>query len=137
MWRRFPQAVCRRNADSELIRSRHLRAAAIAPPPILVSHAMVPQSPDRLSVRVGESFTIHLPANPSTGYGWHALYDSASIELVSQRFDRGAPNIGSGGEDVLTFRAVGQGRADVTLELRRPWEKGSRESRRYEVTIEP
>jgi inhibitor of cysteine peptidase len=86
---------------------------------------------------VGESFTIHLPANPSTGYGWQAVFDSASIELVSQRFDRGAPNIGSGGDDVLTFRAVRQGRTTVTLELRRPWEKGSRESRRYEIVIDP
>ncbi len=89
------------------------------------------------AVRVGESITLRLPSNPSTGFGWQAIFDPATVALDSQTFDRGAPNIGSGGEEVLTFRAIASGRAAITLELRRPWDKGARESRRYDVTIEP
>src|SRR5262245_30724472 len=94
-------------------------------------------SADDISVRVGLPFTIRLHSNPSTGYAWQAIYDASLVDLVSQAVDPAAPNIGSGGDEVLTFRALKPGAATITLELRRPWEKGARESRQFQVTAEP
>ena len=65
------------------------------------------------------------------------MFDPQAIELVDRRFEAPTAGIGAAGEDVLTFRAVRPGRATITLDLRRPWEKGARESRAYEIVVEP
>jgi inhibitor of cysteine peptidase len=98
---------------------------------------MDPQPLERLSTRLGEPFTIRLKANPTTGFGWQAIYDPKTVELVGQSYEHASAGVGGGGEDVLTFRALQPGTVGITLELRRPWEKGSRESRPYEVHVEP
>jgi inhibitor of cysteine peptidase len=94
---------------------------------------------ERRSTRVGEPFTIRLAVNPTTGFGWQAIYDSQSIALVDRKFELGSGSVGGGGEEVLTFRCLHPGRIVLTLELRRPWEKnaGARESRAYEISVEP
>jgi predicted secreted protein len=92
---------------------------------------------ERLSARVGEPITIRLRSNPTTGIGWHAIYDAQALELVDKKFERGAPNVGAGGEDVLTFKPLRPGPVSLTLELRRPHEKGARETRAYELTVSP
>ena len=92
---------------------------------------------EQRKTRVGEPFTIRLKSNPTTGFGWQAIYDANSVVLLNKSFELGSGDIGGGGEDVLTFKAIHPGRITVTLELRRPWEKGSRESRVYEIVVEP
>lgn len=92
---------------------------------------------ERRAARVGESFTIRLKANPTTGFGWQAIYDSERVELVDKAFEQGSGKVGGGGEEVLTFRPLRAGPVVITVELRRPWEKGSRESRAFEVAVAP
>ena len=92
---------------------------------------------DKLSARVGEAITIRLRSNPTTGIGWQATYDAQAVELVEKKFERGGPNVGAGGQDVLTFRPLRPGSVSLVLELRRPHEKGSRETRTYELDVSP
>ena len=40
------------------------------------------------SVRVGESFSIILEANPTTGYGWEVKFDPIFLTLKQRRFSR-------------------------------------------------
>src|SRR5262249_5945148 len=103
------------------------------------SNTMDSHSTEQRSTRVGEPFTIRVDANPTTGFGWQALYDSQAIALVDRKFELGAPNIGGGGQEGLTFRPLQPGRLRLTLELRRPGEKSAepRQSRAYEISIEP
>jgi inhibitor of cysteine peptidase len=92
---------------------------------------------EQRSTRIGETFTIRLHANPTTGFGWQAVYDEKALALVNRTFEPGSPNIGSGGEEVLTFRPLQPGRVSLLLELRRPWEKAAaREQRAYDIVIE-
>ena len=93
---------------------------------------------ERRSARVGQPFTIRLRANPTTGFGWQAVFDGQVVALVDKTFELGSGNVGGGGEEVLTFRPLQPGRVTITVELKRPWEKstGARESRVYEVSIE-
>jgi predicted secreted protein len=93
--------------------------------------------PERLRARVDEPIVIRLKSNPTTGIGWQAVFDPAAVTLVERRFERMGPGIGAGGEDVLTFRVSKPGQAWITLELRRPMEKGAREVRTFELTVEP
>ena len=92
---------------------------------------------EQRSSRVGEPFTIRLQSNPTTGFEWQAIFDPAAVALVDRKFDPGAGGIGGGGEEVLTFRPLRAGRATITFDLRRPWEKGSRESRAIDLVVEP
>lgn len=86
--------------------------------------------------RVGELVTVRLQANPTTGFEWQARFDPEAVALVDRKFDPGAGGIGGGGEDVLTFRPLRTGRATITLDLRRPWEKGARESRSVDLDVD-
>ena len=98
---------------------------------------MDPQPVERRTTRVGEPFTIRLKVNPTTGFGWQAIYDPNAVALVSQNFEPGSANVGGGGEEVLTFKPLTPGPAAITIELRRPWEKGARESRSYQIDVQP
>ena len=53
---------------------------------------------EQRSTRVGEPFTIRIHANPTTGFGWQAVYDEKALALVNRTFEPGSPNIGAGGE---------------------------------------
>jgi inhibitor of cysteine peptidase len=92
---------------------------------------------EQRSSRVGELFTIRLQANPSTGFAWQAIFDPTAVALVDRAFEPRSQAIGAGGEEVLTFKPLRAGRATITLDLRRPWEKGARESRAYDILVEP
>lgn len=92
---------------------------------------------EQRKTRVGEPFTICVASNPTTGFGWQAIYDAKSVALLDRSFEPGSGGVGGGGQDVLTFQAIHPGQVTITLELRRPWEKGSRESRLYEIAVEP
>ena len=98
---------------------------------------MHPQPSEQRKTRVGEPFTIRVKCNPTTGFGWQAIYDANSVALINRSFELDSGDIGGGGEEVLTFQAIHPGRIAITLELRRPSEKGSRESRIYEIGAEP
>jgi inhibitor of cysteine peptidase len=98
---------------------------------------MDPQSVERLSTRHTEPYTIRLTGNRTTGFEWQAIYDPQAVELVDRSYQPASSGVGAGGEDTLTFKALQPGTVSITMELRRPWEKGPRESRVYQVRVEP
>ncbi len=80
-----------------------------------------------IQVTVGEEFSIILVSNPTTGYSWRfaAPLDNKLLKLTEDKFippdnlRKGAP-----GEQLWTFRRVGDGSTTISLEYLRPWEKG-------------
>ncbi|MEZ5102537.1 MAG: protease inhibitor I42 family protein [Thermoleophilia bacterium] len=77
---------------------------------------------------VGQELRIALGSNPSTGYAWAevAPADEAVLELVSDAFvEGGSDAVGAPGTQVLTYRAVGQGQATVSLAYLRSFEENS------------
>lgn len=81
------------------------------------------------TVRVGEVVEVRLPAIPSTGYSWQVETSNPNVLAVGdRRFENksnDAPRVGSEATQVITLKAVGEGRAEVLLIYRRPWEKRS------------
>ena len=67
-----------------------------------------------MQLPVGQTLTVRLASNPSTGYSW-VLAENAGDAL-----DR---VVGAGGVDVWQFEAVNAGQHTLRLEYRRPWEK--------------
>jgi predicted secreted protein len=70
-------------------------------------------------VAQGQTFTILLRSNPSTGYRWQANYDPSCVTLVNQTFqsDPHPPGkVGVGGFDVYTFMALKAGTTTIRFD---------------------
>lgn len=77
------------------------------------------------TVKVEESFTLELDANPTTGYQWElvAISDMRVLELTRQTYVPDLPvGIGTGGKELLTFKGLKKGTAIISLVYDRPWE---------------
>ena len=76
-----------------------------------------------ISVKVGDTFAIELPGNPSTGYSWNGSADPAVVELTGEpAFEPDSDAIGAGGTITLIFEAVETGEAELELQYSRVWE---------------
>ena len=81
-----------------------------------------------IEVTVGDDFNIILDANATTGYSWSIAkpLDKEVVTLVSSDYliPRQENNmVGQGGKSLWKFKAIGAGKALITLEYKRSWEK--------------
>ncbi len=76
-----------------------------------------------IHTKVGETFTIALPANPSTGYQWTADYDYYLLSLDSSQFEKSSSGrLGVDGESVFIFKPLRPGKSTISLVYKRTWE---------------
>ena len=80
-----------------------------------------------LHLNKGDTFTVLLVSNPSTGFLWEfakPLYDETVMILRGDKYIRPDEQLsGAAGKRSLTFLAEGSGRTGLKLVYRRPWEK--------------
>lgn len=88
-----------------------------------------------IEATAGETLTIVLPANPTTGYNWQVETDEDYLILVSQEFEPMGAGVGAGGREAFQFRALRPGKTDVRFHYRRPWETQPIETRHHRVRI--
>lgn len=85
------------------------------------------EAPETISVPVDATFSITLPANPTTGATWGLRHMPDSVMLMSAGYSPSpttAPEIvGSGGEFSYTFKRMEQSNGTINLDYGRPWEK--------------
>jgi inhibitor of cysteine peptidase len=79
-----------------------------------------------IETAVGKNFTITLDSNPTTGYNWQIVrqMDTGLVELVDSQYI--APKtdlVGSPGHEEWHFKAIREGKAIISFEYKRPWEK--------------
>lgn len=91
-------------------------------------------------VAAGETFTIRLSANPSTGYAWQQTGTPDTAVVRHRETSYIAPSstrLGAAGVEVWTFEAVGRGTTTITLAYRRSWERNRPplEQRTFTVTV--
>jgi inhibitor of cysteine peptidase len=92
-----------------------------------------------ITVGNGETFTVKLDENPTTGYSWNMTVGSG-LEIVSDRYvpSTTSPNIvGSGGYHEWTIKAVSSGTHEISGIYKRPWEPvtGSEQSFNLKVKV--
>lgn len=82
-----------------------------------------------IEVNIGDEFNIILDANATTGYSWVLAkpLDKEVVILVKSDYinppsEKG--KVGQGGKSFWKFKATGAGKAIITLEYKRSWEKG-------------
>ena len=97
-----------------------------------------------VTVRLGQTLTVNLKSNPTTGYQWElAECDDAVVRLVSGHFTppsevterSGALRVGAGGIQTFLFKGSGAGRTTLKLVYRRPWEKDVEPIQTFSVTV--
>jgi inhibitor of cysteine peptidase len=79
-----------------------------------------------IEAKIGEKFKIALDSNQTTGYQWELSepLDESVVKLVGSEYISDKPiTAGSGGVEVWTFEAVGEGETEISMAYVRSWEK--------------
>ena len=97
-----------------------------------------------LRVKRGDLIVIHLPANPSTGYGWSYSASKPGFlrpdgEVIREGKSGAKGLVGAPIAEVWRFKAVRHGSLAITFAYARPWEKGVAPVKKlsWPVTIRP
>ena len=95
----------------------------------------------QVELAVGSAVTVSLDSNPTTGFSWQlaAIGDESVLQKVSQEFKQAdggqEETLGAGGQEVWTFKAVGAGTSELTLEYGRPWAGGEKAVQTFTVSV--
>ncbi|MBI5623808.1 MAG: protease inhibitor I42 family protein [Elusimicrobia bacterium] len=82
--------------------------------------------PGRAVIAVGETFTVELKGNLTTGFEWVvAAVDAQTLEVGPRRYAAkpAGGRVGVGGTFFFPAKGLKAGDTELTLEYRRPWEK--------------
>jgi inhibitor of cysteine peptidase len=90
-----------------------------------------------VDTKVGETFTISLKSNPTTGFSWQPEFDSDFLKLVSKDYRSDSTLPGSPGVEFFEFEAIKQGEVKVKMIYKRPWEPRSLEEQVILIDIAP
>ena len=93
---------------------------------------------NEFQVSVGDTITIELCSNPTTGFEWK--YETVGkIVLEETDYEYIAPEsdgtVGAAGKEVWTFEAIEEGTTELRMEYSRPWEGGEQAEWTYTVTV--
>ena len=98
----------------------------------------------KVTTAVGDSFTVTLCSNATTGFQWSEtaqISNHSVLEQVDYGFtppeaggDKPAAP-GTPGEEVWTFKAIEAGTAEVSMEYSRPWEGGEKGEWTFDLTV--
>lgn len=91
-----------------------------------------------IAVSVGGEFSLALDSNPTTGYSWQETHDAALLSLMEDRYqaDQKAPGlVGAGGTQYFRFKALKQGKTQITLTYKRSWETEKADQKVFNVDI--
>ena len=79
---------------------------------------------NQIDVQKGQTITIKLEANPTTGYTWEVVESEGAIlrQVGETEYEAESDLIGAGGVQTLRFEAVEAGEIELRLVYHRPWE---------------
>jgi len=77
-----------------------------------------------VTLQKGQTLTIKLEANPTTGYAWEFVEsEGAILRLAGEaEFEADSDLLGAPGTQTLRFEAVETGQMELRLVYQRPWE---------------
>ncbi|MCX6165875.1 MAG: protease inhibitor I42 family protein [Ignavibacteriae bacterium] len=92
-------------------------------------------------VNKGDSFSIVLESNKTTGYSWQlgSNSDSNIVHFLSSDYNAPSTDMpGQGGKEVWTFKTESPGTVTIILQYLRPWEKDTPPARikRYSIVVQ-
>jgi inhibitor of cysteine peptidase len=93
-----------------------------------------------IEMHTGDTFTVTLDSNPSTGFKWLTqIGDPSVVGTVDNKFVAStpagqAPLPGTGGYEVWTFKALKAGKTTISMEYSRPWAGGEKAVQTFTLT---
>lgn len=85
---------------------------------------------------VGQTLSLSLSENPTTGYHWTIEeYQPSILEQLESVFKRGGPAIGSGGTKIFGFLAKRAGETYLKMDYQRPWDENVAPANTFSVMI--
>ncbi len=93
-----------------------------------------------VATAVGDSFTVTLYSNATTGFKWSEsakISDPTVIQQIGHEFvsPEAKGVVGAAGKEVWTFKALKKGTSTVSLEYSRPWEGGEKGEWTFNLTV--
>lgn len=93
-----------------------------------------------IQIATGQPFSIQLPSNPTTGYSWAVTSVDRTLGQPKESFVSSGGAVGSGGTQRFTWSTKSplslEGKHDITLAYRRPWETTTDPVKTFSVTVE-
>jgi inhibitor of cysteine peptidase len=93
-----------------------------------------------LAAAVGDSFTVTLCSNATTGFQWSEsaqISDPTVVQQMDHKFvsPKADGLVGAPGKEVWTFKALKKGTSTISLEYGRPWEGGEKGEWTFNLTV--
>ncbi len=117
-----------------------LTACGPAPKPPVAAEVPEADAGDAVRKKTGETFTVALDSNPTTGYRWTldgkedaTVVRKVSDEYVGQAHPPGM--VGVGGTERWKFQAEKKGKTALHFIYRRPWEKEAEPARERTINV--
>jgi len=92
-----------------------------------------------VKVAVGDSFTVTLCSNPTTGFEWSESAQISNQHVLEQTAHEFTPpegdTPGAAGEETWIFEALEKGTTEVTMEYSRLWEGGEKGEWTFVLTV--
>ena len=93
-----------------------------------------------VEVEVGDSFTVALCSNQTTGFQWSEsaqIDDETIVEQTNHIFisPEEPQTVGDAGQEVWTFQALQEGTTTVKMEYSQPWEGGTKAEWTFTLTL--
>ena len=90
-----------------------------------------------IKVDVGQEFKLTLEANPSTGNQWLLArpLDERLLKFLGTEYRRGRGAPGAPGNEILSFRALSEGKTEIRLKYGRLWEPDTAPARKTNFVV--
>jgi len=99
-----------------------------------------PHISKQMAVTAGNTFTVTLCSNATTGFQWSEsaqISDQTVVQQTSHEFVSPGNTgvVGASGNEVWTFKALKKGTSTITMDYSRPWEGGEKGVWTFNLTV--
>ncbi len=94
-----------------------------------------------IEISAGDSLTVTLDSNPTTGFSWalKGIGNESVLEQTGHEFKAApasnTPLLGAGGKEIWTFKALNKGTSTINMEYIRSWEQGVEPQETFALTV--
>jgi inhibitor of cysteine peptidase len=99
-----------------------------------------PHVSKQMTVATGNTFTVTLCSNATTGFQWSEsaqISDQTVVQQTGHEFvsPENTGVVGAPGNEVWTFKALKKGTSNITMDYSRPWEGGEKGAWTFNLTV--
>ncbi len=99
-------------------------------------HLTIANNNSTLTVHRGDTVTIELDENPTTGYNWNlSTPDPQMIQVQANDYRMASTAMGGGGMRKIELQATGTGSTIINLNYTRPWSGEMSETFRVQLQV--